>query len=241
MIGEKLIAREAEVLRILEALHESNQAFTLIGGYAVDAYSPLPRYSVDLDLVIVKQDLGRYSVLFNQHGFEDEDAIYENELEGLETRVFTKAIAEDVVSIDLFVDGVRCRQTGAVWRRDEISKTSKNLRVVGVNGSAESRVSSREMLISLKLHSGRDPDLRDVAMLSGDADWTIVRTLIGRGSISKLVGQLEHAVKVLSGAGFEGELKSTFGTKNEQKTRMAVALGRIRDLLKELAASPKSE
>lgn len=236
MIGEKLIAREAEVLKLLGIIHGANRAYTLIGGYAVDAYSPLPRYSVDLDIVVARPEVERYSSLFEKNGF-DEGSLYSNELGGLETRRFVKPVGEEHVFIDLLVDGVRCRQTEAVWKADEMGRMSSELRVIGVNGSALSTVASREMLISLKLHSGRDPDLRDVVMLATDADWTIVKTLSDRGSRPKLIGQLEHAVEVLSEAGFEGRFKAYFGSRQDEKNRVAVAMAKIRDLSKRISSA----
>ncbi len=237
MIGEKLIAREAEVMKLLGIIHGANRAYTLIGGYAVDAYSPLPRYSVDLDIVTARPEAEQYSSLFEKNGFGDEGSLYNNELEGLETRRFAKPIGEEHVFIDLLVDRVRCRQTEAVWKADEVGRASSELRVIGVNGSVLSNVTSREMLISLKLHSGRGPDLRDVVMLAADADWAVVKTLSDRGAGPKLIDQLEHAIKVLSEAGFEDRFKAYFGSRHDEKNRVAIASAKIRDLLKRISST----
>lgn len=234
MIGERLIGREAEALRLLEALHASGLSHTLVGGYAVNAYSPLPRYSVDLDVVIARQDLARHSALFGSNGFDDRGAIYVGEAEGLETRKFVKLVGEEEVSVELLVDGIRCRQTEAVWKADEIGKTKRELRVVGVSGSVPSKVASREMLISMKLHSGRDPDLRDVVMLAADADWALVGALSDRGVKARRLSQFQRATDVIGGEQFESRLKAAFGTRREQKTRIGVTLSKIRELRKVL-------
>ena len=49
----------------------------------------------------------------------------------------------------------------------------------------------------MKLHSGRDTDLRDVVMLTNDADWRRVKGLCGRGSTEKLIPQLRKDVEIL--------------------------------------------
>ncbi|MDG6963519.1 MAG: hypothetical protein JRN27_01220 [Nitrososphaerota archaeon] len=226
MIGEKLLAREAEVLKLLKTLGPE-RPYTLIGGYAVDAYSALPRYSVDLDIVVAKPQLGQFAPLLEQGGFADNEEPYMNEIEGVETRKFTKPVEDEQVSVDLLVGGVRCRQTEAVWKVGDISETAKVLRVVGVSDSAPARVASRELLIALKLHSGRDPDLRDVVMLSADADWSVVRALGARGSKSKMKKQLEHAVEVLGEPDFEGRLKAYFSSRQNESARVRVAVTEI--------------
>ena len=231
MIGEKLIAREAEVLKLLGTIG-SERPYTVIGGYAVDAYSPLPRYSADLDIVIARVQLQELAPILERGGFVDAGEPYVNEIEGVETRKFDKPIGDEKVSVDLLVDGIRCRQTEAVWKADEVSNTSKVLRVVGVNDSVPARVASRELLIALKLHSGRDPDLRDVAMVAQDADWNMVQVLSVKGSKPKLKKQLEHAIEVMGEQDFESRLKAYFGSRQDEGSRVRVAISKTRELLK---------
>ncbi len=212
MTGSSLAAREAEILRLLGVLHRRGGGFTLIGGYAVDAYSALPRYSVDCDIVASTEASERVSSLLNEEGYEKGE-MHRNESEGIESRKFVKRVGEDQVSVDLMVGGVRCRQTEAVWKEDEVRSTSKELRVVGVSGSVLSRVASKELLLALKLHSGRDPDLRDVVMLAAGADWNTVGELSSRGSKARVILQLEADVRILGDDEFEGRLKAYFGLR----------------------------
>jgi hypothetical protein len=232
MIGEKLIARETEVLRVLRTIG-SERPYALIGGYAVDAYSALPRYSVDLDIVIARPELEQMASILKQNGFGKGEP-YVNEIEGVETRIFTKPIGDDNVSVDMLVDGIRCRQTEAVWKVDEVSKTVKVQRVIGVNDSVPAKVASRELLIALKLHSGRDPDLRDVVMLTADADWAAVLSLANRGSKPKVKDQLEHELKTLIEPDFENRLKTYFGSRQNESNLVNTAAARIRDLLNKI-------
>ncbi len=237
MSGQSLIAREAEVLKTLQAIRQMREKFTLVGGYAVNAYSTLPRYSVDCDLVVAFPQLVRFSSFLNGQGYTDKGATLRNEIEGLETRKFVKMIGGEKVSVDLLVDGVRCRQTEAVWKEGEFRETSRELRVTGVSGSAFSNVASRDILIAMKLHSGRDTDLRDVVMLARDANWEKVRELGNRGLGKKLIIQLNREIATLSDGQFENQLKAAFGSRQNEGGRITRAVGEIRKLLNELSGS----
>ena len=197
MIGQSLVAREAEVLKTLRAIHQMREKSTLIGGYAVNAYSTLPRYSVDCDIVVANPQVEKLLSFFKDRDYTEKGKAYLNEIEGIATRKLVKKVGGEQVSVDLLVDGVRCHQTGATWNEEEVSNTSRELRVTSVNGSVLSNVASRELLIAMKLHSGRDTDLRDVVMLTNDADWRRVKGLCGRGSTEKLIPQLRKDVEIL--------------------------------------------
>jgi predicted nucleotidyltransferase len=238
MIGQSLVAREAEILRVLNVLHEARVKFTLIGGYAVDAYSPRPRYSVDCDIVIPKEQLDNLLSLLSEQGYRKGE-VYHNELEGVETRRLSKRVGEEEVFVDLLVGGVRCRQTTAVWKEEEVRMASKELRVVGVNGSVLSNVAAKEMLIAMKLHSGRDPDLRDIVMLESRTDWRMVGGLSRRGSKEKVVHQLQIVVDVLSDKEFEGRLKAYFGLKQGARRRIGSVLNRVNQLLQSVEREKK--
>ena len=234
MIGKSLIARENEILETLETLYPKREKFTLIGGYAVNAYSVLPRYSVDCDLVVPKDESENLAIFFKESGYQDQGTLHSNELEGLETRRFVKPVGGDNVSVDLMINGIRCRQTGAVWNEREIRESSKDIRVLGVNRSVPSRAASRELLIAMKLHSGRDTDLRDVVMLAESADWSLVASNSNKGLLDKVISQLLGAIKKMVEPNFEDRLKSSFGKKSVERARVAATLTGINQVLKEI-------
>lgn len=230
-LTSRLTARETEILRILQIIYPDREKFTIIGGYAVDAYSPLPRYSVDCDIVISKSDLDLFTKIFDNNGFGDPELMYNNELEGLETRRFKKLVGGEAVSIDLLIDGVRCRQTEAIWTQQEIKLQSINRRIVGVNDSVPSNVATLELIIAMKLHSGRDADLRDATMISDSADWNRVAVLSNKGDKQKVVNQLESAKEKIMRSEFEQELKAYFGSKQREEKRIRAMLKKIDRLL----------
>jgi hypothetical protein len=229
-LGDRLTAREAEILRILQAIYEERDSFTLIGGYAVDAYSALPRYSVDCDLVISAVDLGKFTSIFNSNKFAEKELVFRDREHKIETRKFVKLVGREPVSIDLALGGVKCRQTDAVWMYEEIHKSSSQQNVVGINGTVPSNVASRELLVAMKLHSGRDTDLKDVVMLAHSVDWREVQILADRGSRQKVILQLESAVSKIGSDRFEEQLRSFFGSKRTEETRINTALTGIQAL-----------
>ncbi|MCL5068413.1 MAG: hypothetical protein M1368_08700 [Thaumarchaeota archaeon] len=192
MNSTTLTSREREILRILSVIYPQRGKCTLIGGYAVNAYSPLPRYSIDCDLVVSRSDFEEFSDVFVQNGFKDVSKIYLDELQGLETWKFKKLVNEETVTVDLLLDGVKCRQTEAIWTQKEVKSCASERKVVGVSGSVTSSVVSRELLIAMKLHSGRDADLRDATKLMDSVDWLTVEKFSNRGNSHKVIEQLTN-------------------------------------------------
>jgi hypothetical protein len=221
--------REKEILRIIEILNPYRDNFVVVGGYAVDAYSPLPRYSVDCDVVIPKKELSNFTKVFSGEGFTGTPE-NQNELEGLETRRFKKTVEGNPVYIDLLVDGVRCRQTEAVWKFDEIKSASSERRVIGVASSVSSRVGSSELLVAMKLHSGRDADVKDVAMLIDDLSWQKVGAYAIRGNIEKVKRQLKTAIEKMQEKDFEPQLKSFFGSGRNEARRISEVIVGVKGL-----------
>lgn len=227
MSSTTLTSREKEILRILEAIYPRRGKFTLIGGYAVNAYSSLPRYSVDCDLVVSKSDFEESSDIFAQNGFKDASKLYLNELDELETWKFKKFVNDDVVTIDLLLDGVKCRQTEAIWTLKEIKSSASDRKVVGVSGSVTSSVVSKELLLAMKLHSGRDADLRDATMLMDSIDWATVEKFANRGDVQKVIAQLTNNLTKIKKSNFEQELKAYFFSKDPQDRRIERAYANI--------------
>lgn len=231
MSGYSLSFREAEIFKILEVMYPQNDRFALIGGYAVDAYSPLPRYSVDCDVVISKASLNVFTALYAENGFQSLKQ-RKNDPTFAQVLQFQKFDSSKRIEIDLLVESVKCRQTNAIWSSEEIQKASEERLVTGVNGSVQSRVSSREQLIAMKLHSGRDADLRDVVMLMDDVNWKAAEMFTIRGAKEKTVSQLKSALTKINSENFKQQLGASFGprAKNE-KTRIAVANAGINRIL----------
>ena len=189
MSGSSFTLRENEILQILETVYSATKAYSLIGGYAVDSYSPITRYSVDCDLVISKNNFEFLTSLFKKNEYRNLGRGDRDEYSDHEVWHFQKFEEERKVSIDLLVDTVKCRQTEAVWTYEEIRNNSQDRKVIGATGSVSSIVASREQLIAMKLNSARGPDLKDVVMLMDSVDWRQTLALIDRDNKEKVIGQ----------------------------------------------------
>ena len=160
--------REKECFDFLKLLHKEMD-YVVIGGYAVSSYG-FPRFSVDLDIVISKNEESKYQKLIIDIGFvlgiEKVDLNYSGKF---------KRYDKGLLCIDLLINSVQSRQTGYSYPFSYIFKNSEIREVSGWDPSlrAKIRVPDKEMLITLKIHSMRMADKRDIIMLcfeKSDAD-----------------------------------------------------------------------
>lgn len=146
--------------------------YVLIGGYATSAFE-FPRFSVDLDIVIRKEDLDSFTSLLKGEGFKQTiskelDQLYEGEFIRFEKRIDGLA-----VNVDLLVNMVQSRQTGTAYSFDYLFRNSEVREVAGsaLDMRVRARVADREMLIALKANSMRLADQRDIiALCNGEVD-----------------------------------------------------------------------
>jgi hypothetical protein len=165
MFREDLESREEEIIKTLSSLP---RAFVVIGGYATSALSA-HRFSVDCDIVVPRKELREFRNQLKREGYSKQksttgfDRIY-----GGAAEIYSKRIKSGMVSVDLFVDSVASRKTGAAWSYEYIRSNFGETTISGVRDSASVLVPSKELLMAMKLHSGRDADVRDIAMLCED-------------------------------------------------------------------------
>lgn len=102
-----------------------------------------------------------------------------------------------------------------------------------IEGSEESvrvRVPSEELLIAIKLHSGRLTDARDVVALIEDADLEQVGKHIDRGDREKLRQVLESVEQTISDTSFGDSFKRVFS----QNTLPEKQIQRLQEFIQEL-------
>ena len=151
-----LLEREKEVLRLIELFKENKLKFIVIGGYAVSTYKK--RFSIDLDVVINEDDLIKFEELLLKEGFT---MSYEKEialLYGENFKRFRKKMNNLPVDVDLLINGLVSRTTDATWSFENIDKNSQKRKL----DNLEFLIPARELLISMKMHSGRLSDVRDI-------------------------------------------------------------------------------
>lgn len=164
MVENLFQIREKEIFEILNSLR--SQKFVVIGGYAVNAYV-LPRFSVDCDIVVHKEDISKITTILEKIGFTESQETSELSYGGKFKR-FEKQIKKDFgVSIDILIGEVMDRQTGSVFSADWIFENSqiRILRGKTITERLETRIVNPEALFATKLVSCRKTDIRDMFLL----------------------------------------------------------------------------
>ena len=166
---DQLQLREKEVFEMLKGIREYK--FTVIGGYAVNAYT-LPRFSVDCDIVVENnieaETMGR---ILEKFGYKKKKAS-KTELYYGEFIRYEKEIYKNFrVSFDLLISNVFDRHTKASFSAEWIFKNSAIRLVRGktIDKQLKIRVINTDALIAMKFISCRTADIRDVFMLMPQA------------------------------------------------------------------------
>ncbi len=211
------IDRENQIFEILQAFKDHDLQFIVVGGYAVSAYQH--RFSVDADLVIREEDLHDFQDVLENHGFE---AVEDRELDVYGGRYI--AYEKDLelpVTIDLLVNSLQCRQTNATWNYQYFQKHSENKNIDGTERSIRVAIPERELLMAVKLHSGRLTDARDIVALADQFDTEKLDQHIDRGNPDKLNQVLTNIQETITDPNFQDSFKGVFqqGTLPEENIK----------------------
>ncbi len=198
-----LAERENEIIRMLEKLSQAGLPFSVIGGYGVSAYRH--RFSIDADIVIRKEDKERFEAVLRENGYRK--TVHSSEFERFEK-------SEPKACVDLLIGGLGVRQTGAAFGFDFIFENSERREIQGSEKSVEASVPTKEVLIILKLHSGRLTDLRDVAALSFELDFEFIRKHLFRGNIKLLKESMKKLESLIEKTDFQDSFKGVFMEKS---------------------------
>lgn len=204
------VGRENEIFAVLQGFIDEDLPFVVVGGYGVSAFQH--RFSVDADLVVRDDHLDDFTTLLEGRGF---DPVADRELDVYGGRYLAYEKDEELpVTIDLLVNSLHCRQTGGVWRYRYFRRHSTTADIEGTEQAVTVRVPERELLMAVKLHSGRLTDARDVVALAGDADFGRVATHLNRGNEDDLHNVLRGVSETLAGDDFEDSFKGVFSTSD---------------------------
>jgi len=221
-----LVKRENEIFRTLTKFLDKKLIFLIVGGYAVSAYKH--RFSIDSDVVIKKEDLERFEKILIEDGykktiFKKLKNIYSSEFIRYEKKEFK-------VSIDLLINGVSSRTTDAVFSFEFLLKHSEKRLIKGMENSIEANVPNREILIILKFHSGRLTDLRDIAALAYNLDFSVIKNNIFAGKQDIVKQNIRKLLLLIDKKEFIDSFKGVFIEK-----RFDVDIEEIRKLRKLLS------
>jgi len=207
--------RENQLFAILETFNESKLEFLVIGGYAVSAYQH--RFSVDADLVITAEQFDRFAAVLREEGYEQIEDV------DLETGRFVafQHTADLPVTVDLMVGAVQSRETDAAWQYEELARHAESVTIEGSERSVIVSIPETELLMAMKLHSGRLTDARDVVALADDVDFDRVADYLDRGDTEQLRTVLERVQDTIGSDDFRDAYKGVFTAQELPEERIA--------------------
>ena len=201
-----LIERENEIFNTLNKFSNKGLEFIVVGGYAVSAYKH--RFSVDADIVIKEKDVEIFEETLKSEGFQKQQS---RELEDIYASKFIRyEKKEPLISIDLMINALASRTTNASFSFDLILKNSEIKKIIGIEKEAKVKIPNKELLIAMKLHSGRLTDFRDIAALAKSTDIEKIKQLIARGDTIPLKTNLINLSKTINDKKFIDSFKGVF-------------------------------
>lgn len=201
---EYLIRKENSIFEILQKFIDAKLDFVLVGGYAVSAFKH--RFSIDADVVVQSNDLEKFESIVKKEGFKK---TREKELENVYSSRFMR-YEKDTASVDFLIDAIAARATGASFSYHILADNSIQKKIIGIEKEVFARVPIREMIIAMKLHSGRLTDFRDVAALM-PCDSEKLKRHIQKGDAKKLTESIKKQSAFLKKPQFDDSFKGIFG------------------------------
>src|SRR3989344_5933036 len=207
---EDYIERENTIFEILQAFVDADLDFVLVGGYAISAYKH--RFSVDADIVMGAEDKPKFEEILKKKGLvktvvKDLDHLYAPEFVRYELK--TKL----PVSIDLLVGGIGSRTTAASFSFELLKEHAEKKKIIGTEKEVVAQVPKREVLIVLKLHSGRLTDFRDIAALAKNLDLELIKSMIWQGKKDLVKENIQKMISLVEKREFMDSFKGVFMEK----------------------------
>jgi len=222
-----LLEREKEVLRLIELFMENNLKFIVVGGYAVSTYKK--RFSIDLDAVISEEDLLKFEKALANEGYS---ASYEKGialLYGENFKRFSKKMNGLPVDVDLLINGLVSRTTDSTWSFESINNNSQIRKL----NNLEFLTPRRELLVSMKMHSGRFSDIRDIVALM-PCDKEKLKGFLLRGNLNRLKNSMNRQLTFLEKPQFDDSFKGIFGVQAYNSKDIEFAKKLFNELLNEI-------
>lgn len=201
------IKRENRILDTLQAFSDRSREFIVVGGYAVSAYKH--RFSVDADVVIRKEDRVIFEDILLKRGFAKTHEL--NLSHAYASEFVSYTLSGDLpVTVDLLIDGIGSRTTDASFSFAQLKEHSEIQKIKGIQREVVALIPRREILIMLKLHSGRLTDFRDIVALSKNLDIELIQNFIWRGKTSIVEENIKKVVSIVEDKGFIDSFKGVF-------------------------------
>lgn len=220
--------RQDELVETHRAIQDAGLPYVLVGGWAVSAFQT--RFTTDVDMVIPETALDEYDELLRDRGYTKEsDDDVSNVYDGRMIQ-YEKSVGDYAVEFDALVGALRCRQTNAEWSYRYLHEHSV-VESLEVAENLTARIPEPALLFSLKLHSGRMADARDLLIVSTDAEYDRIGKHLHRGDLEKLAGRIESVLTVLEKEGFEDSFKGVFRQQEFPEGELETLIQFLRDQL----------
>lgn len=233
-----VLSRENEIIHLIKLLSESKLDFIVVGGYAVSIHKK--RFSIDIDIVIKEANVSNFESVLEKEGYaggysKEISAVYGEKFKRLEKKIDTntqtpKASRNMSVSVDLLINGVVSRLTGGSWSYDLLLENSTK----GTLQGAEFLSPTKELLVAMKMHSGRFSDMRDIAALYENTDHAVILKYAKRGDIEKLKAALREEIRFMESPNFKDSFKGIFGFHVYKEQDIENAVKGLQSVLKKL-------
>ena len=204
---EQLIKKENEIFGILQKFIDKDLNFIIIGGYAVSAFKH--RFSVDADIVIKSEDLPKFEDILRKTGFKK---TITKELENVYSSKFIR-YEKDQASVDILIDALASRTTDASFSFNLLFDNSIKKKITGIEKDIFARIPVKELLIVMKIHSGRLTDFRDIAALAKDSDLSLIRKFLFIGDLKVINENLHKLNQIVNDKNFVDSFKGIFAEK----------------------------
>ncbi len=204
---EHLIKKENNIFEILQKFIDAKLDFVIVGGYAVSAFKH--RFSVDADIVVQSKDLDKFETILKKEKFVKTS---EKELENIYSSRFVR-YEKDSASVDFLIDALASRSTGACFSYNLLADNSTEKRIIGIEKEISAKVPAKELIIVMKLHSGRLTDFRDIAALAKGTDLEKIKKFLFIGDLKSLTNNLNKLVQVVEDKNFVDSFKGVFMEK----------------------------
>ena len=116
-------------------------------------------------------------------------------------------------SVDILIDALASRTTDASFSYELISNNTIKKKIIGIEKEIIARIPIKELLIVMKLHSGRLTDFRDIAALAKDTDLELIKKFLFIGNLNVLNENLSKLHKVVNDKNFIDSFKGVFVEK----------------------------
>ena len=204
---EQLIKKENEIFGILQKFIDKDLNFIIIGGYAVSAFKH--RFSVDADIVIKSEDLPKFEDILRKTRFKK---TITKELENVYSSKFIR-YEKDQASVDILIDALASRTTDASFSFNLLFDNSIKKKIIGIEKDIFARIPVKELLIVMKIHSGRLTDFRDIAALAKDSDLSLIRKFLFIGDLKVINENLHKLNQIVNDKNFVDSFKGIFAEK----------------------------